>query len=468
MLLKNNFEVPVGNLSAYHALGQALARRVAAGVSKLVRAKGFSNLLARAQITNFGEPSFCVEITIESDSKACDCAAEVFDWVIPVPLKELDYPSSLWGLAAKSTPHKSVPLTVAHVLKVAVQMLFTELSHAEYVTTHQDLTGEVAIDLVTGEARATIDGAATLNPLLAAPELPGVELRVQVAQAFNPALVRVHDQIKTAVRRANYRLCPRAGIVFLRDHGTFVSHTEIGDLRDRQVKGLRRLGDKAALALPQEESSLEDVRLFEWRDSIYALGNLKRREIAAGQADYTTMCLAKVDPARWILEGPVLLSSPTGARVEKNWMPLVRGDVLFFVYSLDPITIYQYSADGALELQYSFEAAPDLKGCRGGSQFVAYADGFLAVVHAKYFARQRAIYRNKFVWISSDFTQVRTSEMFTLRKEPVEFVSSLLIDAGDALIGVGYNDSIAAVERVPLRIVEGMLGPRRPLAPRAA
>jgi hypothetical protein len=69
-------------------------------------------------------------------------------------------------------------------------------------------------------------------------------------------------------------------------------------------------------------------------------------------------------------------------RYEKNWMPLVTGDELRFVYAVEPVsTVLRYDDDKHLVVPGA-DKMPRVRGVlRGGSQLVPYEEGYLCVVH---------------------------------------------------------------------------------------
>src|SRR5207237_1683929 len=119
------------------------------------------------------------------------------------------------------------------------------------------------------------------------------------------------------------------------------------------------------------------------------------------------------------------LLHPPGPRLhEKNWMPRVAGDRLQFIYLCDPTRIIDDQARTIVETRPAIAAEQ----FSGGSQTIAFDDGWLAVVHearARPPSAQR-YYQHRFVWFdeAKDLRCVSRAFFFFL-KESVEFVYGL-------------------------------------------
>jgi len=101
-------------------------------------------------------------------------------------------------------------------------------------------------------------------------------------------------------------------------------------------------------------AGFEDCRLFFWRGRFWCSCTVRdmnpqgRCEIALLELD-DDRCVVRVEVER----------SVHADRHQKNWMPLVRGDDLYFIYSTDPTTVLAYDPESARARVIS-ERAPAL------------------------------------------------------------------------------------------------------------
>ncbi len=174
---------------------------------------------------------------------------------------------------------------------------------------------------------------------------------------------------------------------------------------------------------------IEDCRLFVWRDQLHATGTAVIGAIGAGRAQ---MAMVTFDDADAIVRSEML---PAGGPCEKNWMPVVRGEALAWVYSTRPLIVLPYEACHPHREGVSFDL-------RGGSQLVPYKDGFLAVVHEQHRAAGIG-YIHRLVWFSADLKTVKVGRRFVLRAYGIEFVAGLARWRDHWVMSFGAGDSDA-------------------------
>jgi hypothetical protein len=107
---------------------------------------------------------------------------------------------------------------------------------------------------------------------------------------------------------------------------------------------------------------------------------------------------------------------------EKNWMPMVVGDLLFFIYSNDPVRIINDSG----ELITTRPASIASDSFRGGGAVIPFDDGWLAVIHESHnmFSGKRR-YMHRFVWYDQYGNLQKYSEAFYIKELGIEFVAGL-------------------------------------------
>jgi hypothetical protein len=129
---------------------------------------------------------------------------------------------------------------------------------------------------------------------------------------------------------------------------------------------------------------------------------------------------------------------------QKNWVPLVRNDELYFIYSTDPTTILKYDFDNN-DVELFGTATPKLamEFFRGGSQAVRVRDGWLYLIHeCQQLNEFKRFYQHRFVFMSEDFRVKSVTEPFFFLQKGIEFCAGLGYDSGSGKLvaSFGAND----------------------------
>lgn len=205
-------------------------------------------------------------------------------------------------------------------------------------------------------------------------------------------------------------------------------------LEDRHLRA-----DKRAL------DGIEDLRLFAYRSSLYVMGTA----LHYTPTPKNTIVICKVDGYR--LCDPVFISSPKEAPVEKNWMPLVRGDELYFVYMTAPYELYRLDKGGLKPVEVTSNTDGWPSNLSGSSCVMPYEKGYMAVIHRKTIDQKKRLhfYRHHLLELDSEMRPVRLGRRFSFEDERVEFCAGLAIDRGDVLFSYGLMDQKAVILRMP-------------------
>ena len=198
----------------------------------------------------------------------------------------------------------------------------------------------------------------------------------------------------------------------------------------------------------------EDCRLFRWRGAWWAMATVRDRRPDA---------LAEI--ALLSLESPIDSVGPdmpsvirayhvqrdvvAADRHEKNWVPLVRGNDLFFVYESDPTLILQVDpATRRASMLMASLPEPVLKNLRGSSQAVPFevngANGFLYVTHEAFENGHRRRYTHRLVWIDGVHFDIQyVSDPFFFVRQDIEFCAGLAVRGSDVIMSFGVADTSA-------------------------
>ena len=255
---------------------------------------------------------------------------------------------------------------------------------------------------------------------------------------MNPSIYRYRDRLMMIQRTVNYIITP-AGHYDMR-----------GDTAIRTRNWLLELNDDLTVAsaheiLPPKDLpeplydmviGFEDCRLFVWKDQLWCTSTV--REL--NQPGYCEITLARIDPQE---DGSYCYSNwrviqPQGVDLQhqKNWMPMVIGDDLRFIYSADPVRIID-DQGATVSLNASSIASDSF---RGGSQAIRFDDGWLAIIHESHnMPDNRRRYMHRFVKYSADHKLVAYTEAFHIYKLGIEFAAGIAVNPNTGALVVSFG-----------------------------
>lgn len=201
----------------------------------------------------------------------------------------------------------------------------------------------------------------------------------------------------------------------------------------------------------------EDIRLFFYKKRWCFLAN---NDEIVGHIDSPQMVYGRLaefpneENMEWEIEYVVHLKFPYQQKTEKNWVPLVYddGETLDIVYSCQPIVILSPDlATGFCFVKHELPWNPLIQfpqqtKIRNSTQFIPFHDGWLGIGHVVYFLEDyhyQRNYYNIFVWMTSDFSNVRISKYFKFDHHIIEFANGITrLDDDTILVSYSLSDSI--------------------------
>jgi hypothetical protein len=210
---------------------------------------------------------------------------------------------------------------------------------------------------------------------------------------------------------------------------------------------------------PSQVSGYEDLRIIASGDRWRSTGTVRDRnerercEIGIGDLGLRSV-LDRSDMSINIARGP----DPD--RHEKNWMPFVSGGQLHVLYLCDPVIVMTIDDDDNVETISNSAAPPGVSGFRGGSQGIAFDNGFLFVIHEVTIGDAGRCYAHRFIVltpIEDRWTISATTAPFSFIEPGVEFCAGLTHDRSDLLLSFGVHDRSAWLCRIPADEVRAML-----------
>jgi hypothetical protein len=267
------------------------------------------------------------------------------------------------------------------------------------------------------------------------PSLQFHPLSIPAPKGFHPvniAICRWGDQLIGIVRAANWKLTD-TGWYEIGEDSAWRSHIMFVHLdHDLRVVCFSDLHPPQDMPPPQYalEIGFADPRPFVWRGDVWCVAAVAQ----LNRSGLTEMVLARIDqtrPQHFVLTDWRVVPSGMPPRWEKNWMPQVVGDELRLIYSVDPTRILADSGDVLLN-----EPAPiAAENFRGGSQAIAFDDGWLMVIHEVERGNARSRYFHRFVWMDCANKLRRLSRRFYLQQVGYEYVAGMAQHPdGDRLI----------------------------------
>jgi hypothetical protein len=241
---------------------------------------------------------------------------------------------------------------------------------------------------------------------------------------MNPSITAHNDSLWMIQRSVNYRICPDG------------SYDMRGDSAIRTTNYLLQLDDDLNIVaaeeilppknLPDPVYNLvigwEDCRLFFWNGEPWCTATV--RELNA--EGYCEIVLSRIikehNGKRRFADYRVIRPNFCTRQHEKNWMPMVVDDKLYFVYSCDPVRIID-SNGNLISKKVTHFAADSF---RGGGNLVSFNDGWLALIHESHgMPDNRRRYMHRFVWYDAIGRLCRYSPAFYLHSLGIEFSAGL-------------------------------------------
>jgi glycosyltransferase involved in cell wall biosynthesis len=263
-----------------------------------------------------------------------------------------------------------------------------------------------------------------------APPMPGEYV------PMNPSVWRDGDELHAIVRGVNYRLGdPERSykLPVIRTHNVMARLDA-----SRAIVESRPLVEVPGLppALDTRIRGYEDCRLFRLRGRWHATATVRDR-------DPSTRCqiaLLAIDDD-WRIASLRVLRGYGDLVDQKNWMPAVDGDELSMVYLCDPTTVLGVDvARGYVKPRSERTPSLALDHQRGGTQLVAFDDGWLCLTHEVIaLGGWRRQYLHRFLRFDRAFRIVALTEPFRLGDHEVEFAAGLAWDPRDDALDVSYG-----------------------------
>jgi hypothetical protein len=175
---------------------------------------------------------------------------------------------------------------------------------------------------------------------------------------------------------------------------------------------------------------LEDCRLFEYQGSDWlACTTSDTNETGCYQVSLCKLSNDLSHPTVSV-EELIPLLGPDPHQNEKNWLPLVQGERIEFIYSYDPPTLFSFRPETKACTPSIFqESCLDLSRLRGSAHPIPFDNGYLMVAHTTvHYPDATRAYLHYFLYLDSDLQIAKISHPFVFQHQGIERCYSICLD----------------------------------------
>jgi tetratricopeptide (TPR) repeat protein len=199
--------------------------------------------------------------------------------------------------------------------------------------------------------------------------------------------------------------------------------------------------DKNKFNFPFSVRGIEDVRIMEFNNDIYFVGN--SREVSPDNSP--KMILGNYSITEKNVKNMVRLYGYEDNKCQKNWSPFIYDNKLLLLYSFDPLVILEPDFEtGECNVFKNENQKYNYSILRGGSQGFYINDDLYFIAHEVIFDNGR-IYFHRFVKMTKDLNIEKVSYPFYFKDWGIEYVAGATYDKDNKKIIVswGSNDKNA-------------------------
>jgi hypothetical protein len=289
----------------------------------------------------------------------------------------------------------------------------------------------------------------------------------------NASVLVVDDKILVNIRNVNYTLYHSELNRFEHMWGPLSYIHPENDMHLRTVNHIAELnGDLDVIYSSKIDTSLfdnyepqwdfvglEDARLVNWNDKIYAIG--VRRDLdptGSGRMEMSELefnSTSVKEVSRYRIPGP----PPDNEYCMKNCTPIE--DMPFHLLKwTNPTALMKFDSSGnPTEVIEKNSYIPGYNDMRGGSQVLKYKGGYITLIHETELytseqGRKDATYRHRFIIWDKEFQIQKFSPLFSFLNMKIEFSCGMTRYGNDYLITFGAQDNAAYILRISTEAIQ--------------
>jgi hypothetical protein len=289
----------------------------------------------------------------------------------------------------------------------------------------------------------------------------------------NASVLVVDDKILVNIRNVNYTLYHSELNRFEHMWGPLSYIHPENDMHLRTVNHIAELNDDLEITYSSKIDTslfdnyepqwdfvgLEDARLVNWNDKIYAIG--VRRDLnpngsgrmEMSELEFTSTSVKEV--SRYRIPGP----PPDNEYCMKNCTPIE--DMPFHLLKwTNPTALMKFDPRGnPTKVTEKNSYIPGYNDMRGGSQVLKYKNGYITLIHETELytseqGRKNATYKHRFIIWDKDFQIQKFSPLFSFLNMKIEFSCGMAKHRDDYLITFGAQDNAAYILRISTEAIE--------------
>lgn len=253
------------------------------------------------------------------------------------------------------------------------------------------------------------------------PPVPGFE-------TTSPSFIEYNGKKILNVRYVNYTLTPQGAYIIRHKDGHLYTKNMTVILDDNyKVKETRMINDKPDELVSKHTiiEGIEDIRLFIYNNKLKYIAT--QREFS--QENVNRMIIGDYDIDTNKLINSKVIEPPSFTGCEKNWIPIIKGNKLQFIYKWYPLQIGEIEgSENRLIIKDEYSTPPIFERMRGSTTFINFDDSLVGVIHYSEEGAPRK-YFHALVWLDKETCQpTHISDIFIFKNLGIEFCIGFTIE----------------------------------------
>ena len=348
--------------------------------------------------------------------------------------------------------------------------LYYNLSICGFYTSKKDL-GRDACDqllLYSNQYRSSanqnlqyyLDVLPVITRIELKPKTPLIAGSNEYYKPDNPSIITRGDKYLVLCRTVNFSLKNRQATIYSPDGMGRTENVMLEMNSNFEVIENHHVLDKSnRITFNTMSRGLEDGRLFVWDNQIYSVSSF-----ADSYPNTHRTGLIKFN-SEYDVESVIGFEPETYTKCEKNWIPIVNSDnklELMYMYDQRHIVIPEFDPRESVadritcRRKDNFTMKPNLSWIRGGTVHIPYKDGFLCIIHEALINAQVHKYYHRFIYLDTDYTPIKMSDVWWFGQADVEYVTGLCwsLDKKHLVITYGLNENFAFLTVIDPNVIK--------------
>lgn len=255
-------------------------------------------------------------------------------------------------------------------------------------------------------------------------------------------------------RFVNYSFCPQHHTYLIRDYHKILHTKNVRSYldNDTMIPLCYGMMNDETVNLPSTNRyshGLEDMRLFEYRGKLHFICT----NVNYSPNGRNSMMMGEYDPENLRYNHCRILEPPEDTWCEKNWIPIVKGDELFIIYSWSPMKIGKIGDDENEDNKLSIVATflsklPYFHKVRGSTTFTEHDGALLGLVHFSDETHPRQYFHMLVRLDRETLEPIGHSDPFCFLHFGIEFCIGFRVEEDNYTFWISKRDNDATVIKV--------------------